>query len=114
MRGRCPRCGVGWLFARYLVPAEGCTACGLSYAGENAGDGAAAFLILIIGALGTGYGLWLMFTFDPPLWVLIALTFPPLILLVLLLLPMAKGLLIALQYVNRAGDTGHSDFGNEG
>ena len=105
-RGRCPRCGEGKLYSSFLKVADGCTYCGLKYDFENAGDGAVPFLILIIGGIGVGLGAWVLLAFDTGVLAPILVTVPVVILLTMILLPKAKGLLIALQYVNAAGDTG--------
>ena len=104
-KGRCPRCGEGRLFAKYLKIAPSCPACGLDLSKEDSGDGAIPFIILVTGFVGVGLGIWLQLTFDPPVWVQIAVTFPVIIGLTLAMMPPLKGLLIALQYVHRAGDT---------
>jgi len=113
-RGRCPRCGEGRLFAGFLKVADECRFCGLKFGFENAGDGAVPFLILLIGGIGVGLGAWVMLAFDTPVWVPIAVTVPVCAVLTLVLLPKAKGLLIALQYVNHAGDTGTDAFDESG
>lgn len=105
-RGRCPRCGEGRLYAKFLIVAERCSVCDLDFGFENAGDGAVPFLILVIGAVGVGLGAWVLLTFATPIWVPILIMIPVVIGLTLYLLPRAKGLLISLQYVNKASDTG--------
>ncbi|HKQ94837.1 MAG TPA: DUF983 domain-containing protein, partial [Aestuariivirgaceae bacterium] len=50
IRGRCPRCGEGPLFAGFLDVAPRCSACGLSYDFADAGDGAPWFVMLVAGA----------------------------------------------------------------
>ena len=50
-RGCCPRCGRGRLYAGLLRLNEDCPNCGLDIAAFNVGDGPAAFLILVIGAV---------------------------------------------------------------
>jgi len=52
--GRCPRCGKGNLFRGYLTLSPSCPACGLDFAGFEAGDGPAVFVILIVGAIVAG------------------------------------------------------------
>ncbi|MEQ8442515.1 MAG: DUF983 domain-containing protein [Alphaproteobacteria bacterium] len=105
-RGRCPRCGDGKLYSGFLKVGAKCGFCGLDFSFENAGDGAVPFLILLIGGIGVGLGAWVMLAFGTAVWVPIAIAVPVCILLTLVLLPKVKGLLIALQYLNSAGDTG--------
>ena len=105
-RGRCPRCGEGALYDGFLKVGDHCPVCGLDYNFENAGDGAVPFLILLIGAVGVGVGVWVLFAFNAPVWVPILVSAPICTLLTVYLLPKAKGVLIALQYLNDASDTG--------
>lgn len=108
--GRCPRCGRGRLYRGYLKVAPECEACGLDLARENVGDGAVPFLLIVVCSLGAAVVLWMQFTFDPPVWVF-ALVLPLVIMIpTLALLPPFKGVLIALQYHHRAGDTGRDTF----
>jgi uncharacterized protein (DUF983 family) len=104
VRGRCPRCGRGSLFAGYLEVAPGCSACGLGFAGHDAGDGPAVFVMFILGFAVVGLALVTELTFAPPLW-LHGLLWTPLIIggAVAFLRP-SKGLTIAAQYRFRAVD----------
>ncbi len=69
LRGKCPRCGEGRLFAGPFRFAPLCSACGLDFAAFNVGDGPAAFLILIVGAIVTGLAIWLELAAAPAWWV---------------------------------------------
>lgn len=95
---RCPRCGEGRIFARLLTVRAACPVCGLDLSAEDAGDGPAVFLILLLGALAVGLAAWMEIAFAPPIWVHLAVL-APLILggAILLLRPMKAGM-IALQY----------------
>jgi len=57
--GLCPRCGARTLFDGVAKFAPQCPACKLDYTQFNVGDGPAAFLTLIVGALIVGLALWL-------------------------------------------------------
>jgi uncharacterized protein (DUF983 family) len=50
-QGLCPNCGARTLFAGLARFAPCCRACGLDFSSYNVGDGPAAFLILIVGAI---------------------------------------------------------------
>ena len=69
LRGLCPRCGARTLFAGPIAFAPRCSACGLDYAAFNVGDGAAAFLILIVGAILIIGAITLELAESPPYWV---------------------------------------------
>lgn len=109
-RGKCPRCAEGRLYMSFLKVADRCAVCDLDLSKEDAGDGAVPFIVLIVGAMVAGVGIWIGFTFDPPLWVTIPILGSLTLVLVLGTLPKVKGLLIALQYLNKAGDTGLNTF----
>ncbi len=100
--GRCPRCGSGKLFAGFLTLAPKCTACDLDYAFIDAGDGPAVFVILIVGFIVMALALYTEVKFRPPIWVHLALWLPLVTGLSLGLLRPMKGLLVAMQYINRA------------
>ena len=102
LRGLCPRCGAPTLFAGWIKFAPNCRACGLDFATFNVGDGPAAFLTLILGALVAGMAIAVELIFSPPWWVHVLLW--PAITLALILgsLRLTKGLLLALEYRNAA------------
>lgn len=102
LRGLCPRCSAKTLYRGLAAFSPKCRACGLDFAGFNVGDGPAAFLILIIGALVTGLAVALELSAEPPFWVHVILWLPLTALLVIGSLRLAKGLLLALEYRHRA------------
>ena len=102
LAGRCPRCGQGRLFDGPVRYAPACCVCGLDYRQFNVGDGAAAFLILIVGAVVTGLALWLELTQEPAWWVHVLLWLPLTLGLSIGLMRLAKGVLLALEYANEA------------
>jgi uncharacterized protein (DUF983 family) len=100
--GKCPRCGKGALFKRGLVLRDRCLSCDLDFRFIDTGDGPAVFAILFLGFLVLGMALIAEFKFGAPVWfhvVAWGLLTP---LLALLLLRGLKGLLIGLQYRNKA------------
>lgn len=102
VRGLCPRCGAPGLFAGFLRFADRCAACGLDYRAFNVGDGAAAFLILIVGAIVSLCAILVELRFSPPVVVHLILWIPLVLVLTIGLLRLAKGLLLALEYKNAA------------
>lgn len=110
LRGRCPRCGEGRLFAGFLTVGKRCGNCGLDYSYADAGDGPAVFVILIIGFIIVGLALWMEVSVNPPLWVHFILWIPLTLILSLLSLRFIKGVLLTLQYRNKAAE-GRLDHG---
>jgi uncharacterized protein (DUF983 family) len=102
LRGLCPRCGSKTLFGSVAGFAPACRACGLDLAAFNVGDGPAAFLILIVGALVVGLAIFVELRFGPPWWVHVLLWLPLTTAAVIFSLRVAKGLLLALEYGHRA------------
>jgi uncharacterized protein (DUF983 family) len=102
LKGLCPRCGARSLFQGFVTFAPKCRACGLDFSAFNVGDGPAAFLILIVGALVTGLAIALELAAGPPLW-LHLLIWPVVTLAVVLgSLRLAKAALLVLEYRNSA------------
>ena len=81
-----------------------CRACGLDYGRYNVGDGPAAFLTLIIGALLIAAALSLDFAFEPPLWVHIVLWVPLTAAAVLYGLRVGKAALLASEHQRQAAE----------
>lgn len=104
LSGRCPRCGEGRLFEGFLGVGERCGNCRLDYSFADAGDGPAVFVILIIGFVVVGLALWMEVSYTPPLWLHFMLWIPLTLVLSLVTLRALKGLLIVLQYRNKAAE----------
>ncbi len=102
LRSRCPRCGEGSLFEGFITVAPRCSVCGLDLGFVDAGDGPAVFVSFAAGLLVVGMALVLDALYQPPIWVHLLVSLPLVLVLCLGLLRPLKGLLIALQYRNRA------------
>ena len=97
IEGACPRCGERTLFAGPVAFAPKCRACGLDFASFNVGDGPAAFLILIVGAILVAAAITVELVFEAPWWVHLA-WIPIGAALTIGGLRLAKALLIAREY----------------
>ena len=102
LSGRCPRCGDGHLFKGFLDIAPRCDVCGLEFAFADAGDGPAIFVMLLAGFLVVGTALIVEIKYEPPMWVHLVIFFPLTLIVCLGLLRPLKGVLVALQYRNKA------------
>ena len=101
LKGTCPRCGQGPLFQGIVRFAPKCRACGLDIDSFNVGDGPAAFLILIVGAILTVLAVVTDLKFSPPWWVHLV-WIPVGLALTLGGLRLAKSALIAQEFTHRA------------
>ncbi len=95
---RCPRCGRGKIFEGLLAVTPRCAACGLDLAAQDAGDGPAVFVVLILGALVVFLAIMVELAFAPPLWLHLVLWIPFTLAAAILMLRPLKAGLIALQY----------------
>ena len=102
LAGRCPRCGQGPLFAGYIETAPACSNCGLDYDFIDSGDGPAVFVMFIVGFVVVGLALVVELAIRPPIWVHMMLWIPLTLVLALGLLRPLKGIMIALQFRNKA------------
>ncbi|TPW31497.1 DUF983 domain-containing protein [Martelella alba] len=109
LAGRCPKCGRAGMFSGFLTLKPRCEACGLDYGFADSADGPAVFVILIVGFIVIGLVLWAEVTYQPPLWLHAVIFLPLAVLLSLGGLRLAKGLLIALQFHHRAGESWRDD-----
>ena len=99
---KCPRCGEGRLFDGYLTVAERCRSCDLDFAGADAGDGPAVFVVLVLGFLVAGAALIVEVTFQPPYWLHMALWLPTILVGAIAMLRPFKATMIALQFKHNA------------
>ncbi|MBA2934698.1 DUF983 domain-containing protein [Sphingomonas sp. CGMCC 1.13654] len=106
LQGLCPRCGAKTLFDGMIRFAPRCRVCGLDYDSFNVGDGPAAFLTLIIGTIVCIAAISLELAASPPWWLHVIIWPPVTVALVIASLRVAKGMLIASEYRNRA-EEGH-------
>jgi len=102
LAGRCPRCGEASMFRGFIAVRPSCPSCGLDYAFADAGDGPAVFVMLAAGFVLVAAVLLVEIRYEPPVWVH-AVLWPPLVVAVCLgMMRPFKGVLIALQYHNKA------------
>ncbi len=95
---KCPACGRGSMFRRYLKVADHCPQCGEALHHQRADDAPPYFTIVIVGHIVVGLVLAVEMAYRPPLWLHAALWLPLTVILTLLVLPVVKGALVALQW----------------
>lgn len=101
LRGRCPHCGVGAMFPRYLKVADHCPSCGEALYHHRADDAPPYAVILVLGHIIVPLLVLVEEIYRPEVWVHLVLWMPLTLVLSLVLLPMMKGGLIGLQWALR-------------
>ena len=102
LRGACPRCGEGHLFQGFLALRPRCEVSHLDYSSFDSADGPAFFVMSIVGLVVVGTALWLEITYEPPIWVHLVIFLPLAVIVCVGMLRPLKGVLVALQYKNKA------------
>lgn len=106
---RCPACGEGPLFCGFLKVCDRCEACGFDLRKADSGDGPAVFIVLIVGAVACFGALISEVNFKPPIWVHLILWLPLTAVLTMVLLRPFKGVMVAMQFHNRASEARHGE-----
>lgn len=101
LAGRCPNCGAGRIFARYLKAAPTCAQCGERLDLHRADDLPAYLVILIVGHVVVGAMLAFETFGTSPMWLQMLVWPTVTLVLALLLLQPVKGAIIALQWALR-------------
>ena len=86
------------MFAGILSVRPACEVCGLDLSAQDAGDGPAVFVILILGLIVVGLAALVEIRFAPPIWVHLVLWTPFIVGGAVAMLRPLKAGLIALQY----------------
>ena len=96
-RGRCPRCGDGKLFGRYITPVEHCAACREAWGVLRADDFPPYATLFTVGLLFVPFFI-LCERYDVPLPAELGLAVVLALVLSLLLLPHFKGAIMGLMW----------------
>jgi uncharacterized protein (DUF983 family) len=97
---RCPNCGEGRLYRRYLK-VQDCPACGNANSLYPADDAPPYFTILIVGHLVVAPLLVFPFIWQAPTALVLGTVMPVLLGLTLLLLPVVKGAVVGVHWALR-------------
>lgn len=107
IKARCPNCGQGKLFAGFIQFASRCSVCGVSFGKADVGDGAAVFVMFIVGGIVVPMAFVLQFAFGWDALAILAVTCLATIALSLGLLRPIKALLFTLQFKHKAAEGGY-------
>jgi uncharacterized protein (DUF983 family) len=108
--GKCPACGEGKLYRRYLKVSDTCPKCGEELHHHRADDAPPYFTILIAGHFIVAGVMMVEDYFHPAYWLHIAIWFPLTIGICLWMLPRVKGALVGLQWALRMHGFGGRDM----
>jgi uncharacterized protein (DUF983 family) len=100
IRMHCPACGEGSIFRAYLKVNDACPACGEELHHHRADDAPPYFTIVIVGHIVVPLVLVVERLLAPAIWLQASVWTLLTIMLSLVVLPMAKGGLIGLQWAN--------------
>jgi len=100
--GRCPCCGKGQLFQRFLKQVDNCADCGEAFAGLRADDAAPWATIILVGHVFLPLVFLVDLTHIMPLWAELTLWSAILTLLSVAVLPRAKGMMLGVLWQTRA------------
>jgi len=103
LKGLCPRCGATTLFAGTARFAPSCGVCALEFSRFDVGDGAAVFLILIVGTIVAVSAILIDLAYAPSWWVHL-IWLPIGVALTLCGLRIGKAALIYQIFHHRAGE----------
>lgn len=101
VRGHCPTCGTGRLFAGYLAVAPACDICGERFSGHRADDLPPYLTILVVGHVVVSGLLIGERLYQPDVTLALAFWLPVTVVLTLALLRPIKGGVVALQWALR-------------
>lgn len=96
--GKCPSCGRGRIFDRFLHVARECEVCGEPFHHHRADDLPAYLVLLFVGHLIVTLLLAVDTAYAPPYWVEFAIWIPLTLLMTLGLLQPVKGAVVAMQW----------------
>ncbi|MGJ8536285.1 MAG: DUF983 domain-containing protein [Parasphingopyxis sp.] len=105
-KNRCPHCGEGKMFYRWLKLIDTCPVCGLNYNFAAPDDGPAFFSLCIVAFPLIFFVVWIQIAFNPPIWVHFLTSVPFMVIGCIVPLQLIKGWLVASQYVNKAQEAG--------
>ncbi|MEL6683030.1 MAG: DUF983 domain-containing protein [Pseudomonadota bacterium] len=107
LRCRCPHCGNGHLYVRYLKVTDTCDTCGEELHHHRADDGPAYLTILLVAHI-IGFAIHIMWVaWRPEPWVMATVLSVGAVALSLVLLPRLKGMIVGIQWARRMHGFGY-------
>ncbi len=101
LRQRCPDCGKGQVFGKYIKVNHTCDHCGLELHHQRADDAPPYFTMLIVLHFVLSGMLTVEQAYSPATWVQLTIWLPVSLISALWLLPRVKGALIGIQWARQ-------------
>ena len=98
---KCPNCGRGHLFGRFLKVADHCEVCGEDFTPQRADDFPAYLVIVVVGHIVVPALLAVEIAYAPPVWLEMLFWLSVTLFSALALLQPTKGAIVALQWQTR-------------
>jgi uncharacterized protein (DUF983 family) len=108
LRMKCPHCGKGKVFGRYLKVADHCTVCCEELCHHRADDLPPYLVITLVGHAIVPTALLVEINYAPPIWLQLAIWLPLTLVSALALLQPIKGAVVGLQWQLGLGGFGES------
>lgn len=113
MRGRCPACGEGRLFSRYLRVVDHCPSCDEAMHHHRADDGPAYVTVLVVSHVLTPLLLAVFVLWRPSVEAMLVGFLGAAVVMCLLMLPLVKGGFVGLQWARRMHGFGAGEARSE-
>jgi uncharacterized protein (DUF983 family) len=97
-RGKCPNCGEGHMFGRFLKVADSCDRCGEELFHQRADDFPAYLVMVVVAHLVVPAILAVETAYAPPVWLQLSVWLPVTLFASLALLQPTKGAIVGLQW----------------
>jgi len=98
LRGKCPNCGEGRLFRKFVKVADACDHCGEDFHHHRADDFPAYLVIILVGHIVVPLAMYVEVVYSPAYWIQAAVWLPLILAMSVGLLQPVKGAVVALQW----------------
>lgn len=98
LRGKCPNCGEGHLFRKFVKVADACDHCGEAFHHHRADDFPAYLVIILVGHFTIPLAMYVEVAYSPAYWIQAAVWLPLILAMSVGLLQPVKGAVVALQW----------------
>lgn len=95
---RCPQCGQGHLFQRFLKVCDQCEVCGADNTLHPSDDAPPYLTLILVGHIFAPLIFWLDAAWQPSVWLILAISLPAIAAVTLAMLPYMKGAVVGFAW----------------